>query len=64
METVRNKIKVKFIEDDDIDENIKKQSNLTFNGIQNSDTNYDSYTFKQKEILLNKSSYIGFDVSD
>ena len=41
---------------------VKQQSKLTFNGIHKSYTNYDSYTFKHKELLLNKPIYLGFAV--
>ena len=35
---------------------------ITFNGIHKSYTNYDSYTFKQNEILIDKPIYLGFAV--
>ena len=35
---------------------------LTFNGIHKSYENYDSYTFKQNEILMDKPLYLGFSV--
>ena len=38
------------------------QSKLTFNGIHKSYENYDSYTFKQNEVLMDKPIYLGFSV--
>ena len=35
---------------------------MTFNGIQKSYENCDSYTFKQNEVLMDKSFYLGFTV--
>ena len=52
MENVRNRIKVEFIQKDGNDTIIKQQSKLTFKGIHKSYTNYDSYTFKQNEVLM------------
>ena len=63
MENVRNRIKVEVFRRDDTDKKIKKkQSKLTFNGIHESYENYDSYTFKQNEVLIVKPIYLGFIV--
>ena len=62
MENVRNRIKVKFFKKDDSDKILKQQSKLTFNGIHKSYENYDSYTFKQNEVLMDKPIYLGFAV--
>ena len=62
MENVRNRIKVEFIKKDDTNKTIKQQSNLTFNGIHKSYENYDSYTFKQNEVLMDKPIYLGFSI--
>ena len=62
MENVRNRIKVEFIKKDDTDKIIKQQCKLTFNGIHKSYENYDSYTFKQNEVLMDKPIYLGFSV--
>ena len=35
---------------------------MTFNGIHKSNENYDSYTFKQNEVLMDKPIYLGFSV--
>ena len=60
MENVRNRIRVEFIRKDDTDKNIKQQSKLTFNGIHKSYENYDSYTFKQNEVLMDKTNLSRF----
>ena len=60
MENVRNPIKVEFITKDDNGKLIKQQSKLTFNGIHKIYANYDSYTFKQNEVLMEKPIYLGF----
>ena len=62
MENVRNRLKIKFIKKDDYREIIKQQSKLTFNGIHKSYENCYSYTFKQKEVLMDKPIYLGFSV--
>ena len=62
MENVRDRIKVEFIRKDDTDKIIKQQSKLTFNRIHKSYDNYDSYTFKQNEVLMDKPIYLGFSV--
>ena len=59
MENVRNRIKVDIIRKDDIDKIIKQQSKLTFNGIHKSYENYNSYTFKQNEVLMDEPIYLG-----
>ena len=62
MENVRNRIKVKFIIKDHTDNIIKQQFKLTINGIHRSYENYDSYTIKQNEVLMDKPIYLGFSV--
>ena len=62
MENDRNRQKVEFFKKDDTDKCIKQQSKLTFNGIHKSYENYDSYTLKQIEMLMNKPIYLGFSV--
>ena len=64
MENVRNRLKIEFIRKDDNKKIIKQQSNLTFNGIHKSYENCDSYTFKQKEVLMDKPIYLGSSVLD
>ena len=62
MENVRNRLKTNFVQKDDYREIIKQQSKLTFNGIQKSYENCDSYTFKRNEVIMDKSIYLGFSV--
>ena len=62
MENVGNIIKVEFIIKDDTDQIIKQQSKLTFNGFHKSHESYDSYTFKQYEVLMDKPVYLGFPI--
>ena len=62
MQNVRNRLNIVFIEKDDIEEIIQQQSKLTFNGIHKSNESYDSYTFKQNEVLMDKPIYLGFSV--
>ena len=61
-EKVCNRIKVEFIGKDDTDKIIKQQSKLFFNGIHKSYENYDSYTFKQNEVLMDKPICLGFAI--
>ena len=59
MENVRNRIKIEFIKKDEDEKMVKQwQSKLTFNGIHKSYENYDSFTFKQNEVLLDKPIYL------
>ena len=47
LENVRNRLELELIKKDNIKKIIYQQSKLTFNGIQKSYENYDSYTFKK-----------------
>ena len=62
MENVRNRLKIKFVRKDDYREFIKQQSKLTFNGIQKSNKNCDSYTFRENEVMMDKPIYLGYSV--
>ena len=62
MGNVPNRIKVEFIKKDDTEKIMKRQSKIIFNGIHKSFSNYDSYTFKQNEVLMDKSIYLGFSI--
>ena len=62
MENVRNRMKVEFIKKDDTDKIIKQQSKLNFNGIHKIYEDYESYTFEQNEVLMDKPIYLGFSV--
>ena len=52
MENVRNRTRVEFIRKDYSDNFTKQQSKSTFKGIHKSYENYDKYTFKQNDVLL------------
>ena len=62
MENVRNRLGMKFFRKDEYNENIKRQSNLTFNGIHKPYENGDSFVFKKNEVPMDKSIYLGFAV--
>ena len=59
MEDVCNRIEVEFIRKIDTDKIIKQESKLTFRGNHKSHEKYDSYTFKQNEVFMEKP----FDLS-
>ena len=50
MEKIRNRLKKGFLQKDDKEKNFEQQLKLSFNRIQKSSTNYDSYTFKQNYV--------------
>ena len=62
LENVRNRLGLELFKKDDIKKIIKQQSKLTFNGIQKSYENYDSYTFKKNEVVMDKALYVGFAI--
>ena len=63
LENVRNRLgDIELIKKDDIKKIINRQSKLTFNGIQKSYENYDSYTFKQNQVVMDKAIYVGFSI--
>ena len=63
LENVRNRLGlVELIKKDNIKKIIDQQSKLTFNGIQKSYENYDSYTFKKNEVVMDKAIYVGFTI--
>ena len=64
LENVRNRLRLELIKKDDIKNIIKQQSKLTFDGIQKSYENCDSYTFKQNEVVMDKAIYVGFTISE
>ena len=47
LENVRNHLELELIKTDDIKNNIKQQSELTFNGIHKSYESFYSYTLKK-----------------
>ena len=62
MENVRNRIKVEFIKKHDVDKIKVLQSKIGFGIIHRSYENYDSYTLKQNEVLMDKPFYLGSSV--
>ena len=42
--------------------NIKLQSKITFTGMHKSYENYDSYTFKRNEVVMDKAIFVGFAI--
>ena len=62
LENVRNRLGLELTKKGDIKKFIKQQSKLTFNGIQKSYENYDSYTFKKNEVVMDKAIYVGFAI--
>ena len=62
LENVRNRLNLELIKKGDIKKIIKQQSKLTFNGIQKSYENYDSYTFNKNETVMDKAIYVGFAI--
>ena len=64
LENIRNRLELEFIKKDDIKKIITRQSKLTFHGIQKSYENYDSYTFKQNQVVMDKAIYVGFAIPE
>ena len=62
LENFRNRLPIYFIRNFEYSKFIKKQSNLTFNGFQKSYKSYYSDTFKQIEVTMNKTIYVGFAI--
>ena len=63
LENVRNRLgDIELIKKDSVKKIINQQSKLTFNGIQKSYENYDNYTFKQNQVVMDKSIYVGFAI--
>ena len=62
LKNFRNRLGLELIKKDDNKKIIKQQSKLTFNGIQKSYENYDSYTFNKNEVVMDKTIYVGFAI--
>ena len=62
LEKIWNRLELELIKKDKNKKIIDQQSKLTFNGIQKSYENYDSYTFKQNQVIMGKAIYVGFSV--
>ena len=63
-ENVRDTLKTKFFRTANVKKLIEQQSKLNFNGTHKSFTSYDSYTYKQNEIVMDTPIYLGFVVLD
>ena len=62
MENVKNRKNIEVMRKDDNEKTFEQQSKLSYNGIQISYTEYDSLTFKQNEVLMDKPICLGFAV--
>ena len=62
LEDVRKRLELELIKKDDNKKVMKRQSKLTFNGIHKSYENYDSYTFKQNQVVMDNAIYVGFSI--
>ena len=62
MENIRNRLRLEIFEKDEFKVFIEGQSKLFFNGIHKSYEKFDSYTFKQNEVLMDKPIYFGFAI--
>ena len=62
LENIRNRLELELIKKDDFKKIITRQSKLAFNGIQKSHENYDSYTSKQNQVVMDKAIYVGFAI--
>ena len=62
MENVRNRSKIEFIKKDEEEKMVKCRCKLTFSGIHKYYEKYNSFTFKQNEVLMDKPINLGFSV--
>ena len=62
MENVRNRLELEFFKKNGVENIIKQQSKLTFNGIHKLFENCDSYVIKKNEVVMGKPIYSGFAV--
>ena len=53
---------MEFIIKDDSDKIIKQQTKLSFQGINESYAKYDSYTYIENEVLMDRPIYLGFAI--
>ena len=60
MENVRNRCTIDFIKKDETEKNLKRQHKLTSKCIHKTYDTFDSYTFKENEVLMNKPIFLGF----
>ena len=64
LENVRNRSRLEIIKKEDLKNNIKQQSKLTFNDIHKSYENCDSNSFKRNQVVMDKAIYVGFAILD
>ena len=62
LENIRNRFELELNKNHKTKKIINQQSKLMFNGIQKSYENYDSYTFKQNQVVMDKAIYVGFAI--
>ena len=62
MEDVRNRIKVENVKNTNDKKILRYQSRLDFNVMQKSYQDYDSYTFQDNVIKMEKPIYLGFAI--
>ena len=55
-------MKIKFVKNDEYREIIKQQSKLTFNGIHKSYEDFDTNTFREIDVKMDKPIYFRFSV--
>ena len=60
LEDDRKRLELELIKKDDIKKIFERQSKLTFNDLHKSYENYDSYTSKQNDVVMDKAIYVGF----
>ena len=61
-ENVRNHLELELIKKDNVKKIFNQQSKLTFNGIHKPYENCDSYKFKQNQVFMDKTIYVGFAI--
>ena len=59
MENVRNRLRSKLFQKDVTENNIRKHSEITFNGIHKSCENCDSYILRKNQVPMDKPIYLG-----
>ena len=62
LENIRNRLRLELTKKDDVKKLFiyLQQTKLTFNGIHKSYENYDSYTLKKNEVVMDKAIFVGF----
>ena len=64
LKIIRNRLKIAFIETCGNEKIIKQQSKLTFRCIHKSYKKCSLYTFKKNKVVMYKSLYVGFAISE